>query len=411
MPTARESLEAEWAEFMVVKNSQGKNTLAENWRKSNPVEWTHLQTYRSGGIRPSLITSLGKQMVEHVTAWLSTAPSPPLPPPTIPVFGVALPTRISEAVGSDVVCTTKAQLDTALSSGATRIRVRGVIDYGGVTTTNGPRLTRRGSFSSTAMLYGVPSEGDKIIGRVMFLGDYWRIRGLDIQGYNCVKLADVSGPEQSFRFLDIDRCRLHGSPSSSILSGWGTSSDIQVWDTVIDQRGMVGIGPTGVDPYCAYMGGPTSRWTFANCLLLNGNGWSLHWYPSPSDSLYTGCTMVGGIKRGGVLLGGAKNVVGVGCIIVKSPTGAFEISSSSASSCPIYDMIGFENKNGWWTTGYSQAPNDNLLTADPLLGPDWKPRQGSPAKDHVKTARYSLLPPYDIEGNPRVTADAGCYAT
>jgi len=82
--TVREALDREWAEFKVEKNSQGKLTQAENWRRANPGEWYLLSFYRAGGDRPSLVTSTGKQMVEHVTAWHLTAPAPtpngPAPP-------------------------------------------------------------------------------------------------------------------------------------------------------------------------------------------------------------------------------------------------------------------------------------------------------------------------------------------
>jgi len=77
--TIRQALQAEWDEFMrptyVNSSGQTKRTVAENWRKANPGEWQKLQTYRaSGGSAPTLATSIGKQMVKHVTAWRMTAP-------------------------------------------------------------------------------------------------------------------------------------------------------------------------------------------------------------------------------------------------------------------------------------------------------------------------------------------------
>lgn len=329
-------------------------------------------------------------------------------------FGAELPDRIAEPTGPEDVATSASELDDALATSTRRIiRVKGFIDYGSAVmaenTANGPRLTARGTATTTHILYGVPSEGDRIRGRIMFLGDYWRIRGLDVTGYNCIKAADVSDPAKTFRFLDIDRCRLHGSLSSALLNGWGTSSDIQVWDTVFDLRGIANPSSTGLGPYCAYTGGPTSRWTFANDLFLNGNGWSLHLYPQPSDVLYTACTMVGGIKRGGVLLGGqARNAIGVGCIITGSPTAAFEINTGATGA--VYDTVGWQNKNGWWQPGYGTLPNDNLLVADPMLDGQWRPKVGSPAKGHVKPERWGVLPALDMDGRARVTADAGCYA-
>ncbi len=69
-------LNKEWAEFMkptyVNNNGQTKKTTAEAWRQANPGEWRKLQNYRAnGGEPPLLVSSIGKQMVEHVSAWRS----------------------------------------------------------------------------------------------------------------------------------------------------------------------------------------------------------------------------------------------------------------------------------------------------------------------------------------------------
>lgn len=34
----------------------------------------------------------------------------------------------------------------------------------------------------------------------------------------------------------------------------------------------------------------------------------------------------------------------------------------------------------------------------------------TPPADAIQSGRYGYIPPYDILGNPRTTADAGCYA-
>lgn len=86
LANVRAALEEEWAEFMVATNVQGKKTNAETWRLSNPGEWQKLSDYREKKIaRPSLATSFGRQMVEHVDAYhlteTSDPPDPPPPPP------------------------------------------------------------------------------------------------------------------------------------------------------------------------------------------------------------------------------------------------------------------------------------------------------------------------------------------
>ena len=93
LPTIRTALDEEWAEFMVPVNSQGKRTVAETWRVQNPGEWQKLQDYRAGsGARPVLVTSFGRQMVEHVDAYLLTGTvEPPPPPPPPPAGDWAIP--------------------------------------------------------------------------------------------------------------------------------------------------------------------------------------------------------------------------------------------------------------------------------------------------------------------------------
>jgi len=71
MTATLDALNREWNVWLEKTNSQGKNTQAENWRNSNPGEYQKLITYRSGGARPTLVTAFGRQMVEHVDAWLS----------------------------------------------------------------------------------------------------------------------------------------------------------------------------------------------------------------------------------------------------------------------------------------------------------------------------------------------------
>lgn len=106
------ALEREWAEFLVARNSQGKKTLAENWRTANPGEWTQLQAYRAGGVRPSPVTSLGRQMVEHLDAWhASSAP---------PVMGAALAAAYPPLSGLAVVDYAGAVITTQQRSSAGR---------------------------------------------------------------------------------------------------------------------------------------------------------------------------------------------------------------------------------------------------------------------------------------------------
>ena len=72
-----------WLEPTYVNNKgQVKKTIQQVWREANPGEYSQLLAYREGGPKPTLASSMGKQMVEHVEAWLTEkAEQPPEPPP------------------------------------------------------------------------------------------------------------------------------------------------------------------------------------------------------------------------------------------------------------------------------------------------------------------------------------------
>lgn len=91
-------LEDEWNVWLeptyVNSKGQTKKTIAEIWREDNPLEYDKLLLYRNGGPKPSLATSMGKQMVEHVEAYL-VAKGGGTPPPTptgseIPTYEVTI---------------------------------------------------------------------------------------------------------------------------------------------------------------------------------------------------------------------------------------------------------------------------------------------------------------------------------
>lgn len=71
-----EALNREWQVWLEKTGSTGKKTQAENWRLANQGEYDKLLTYRNGGPKPTLVTSFGRQMVEHVTAWIKAGGLP-----------------------------------------------------------------------------------------------------------------------------------------------------------------------------------------------------------------------------------------------------------------------------------------------------------------------------------------------
>ena len=114
-----DDLEAQWAIFLEAKNAKGKNTQAENWRKDNPNgEWPKLQAYRADRTkRPTLVTQMGRMMVENLDAWWEAKDvEPPVDttPPNIsitsPVNGATVKDSINiSAEASDNVGVTRVE--------------------------------------------------------------------------------------------------------------------------------------------------------------------------------------------------------------------------------------------------------------------------------------------------------------
>ena len=81
-----DQLQQEWDAFMVPtytdNRGRTKKTMAQTWREANPVEWQKLQDYRAGSAtKPTLASSMGVQMAEHVEAWLESKGGTTTPPP------------------------------------------------------------------------------------------------------------------------------------------------------------------------------------------------------------------------------------------------------------------------------------------------------------------------------------------
>jgi hypothetical protein len=87
MAETLKELEDEWNVWLeptyINSHNQTKKTVAEIWREANPGEYTKLLAYRdqSNPVKPILLTSMGRQMVEHVEAWLTEKNETTLPPP------------------------------------------------------------------------------------------------------------------------------------------------------------------------------------------------------------------------------------------------------------------------------------------------------------------------------------------
>lgn len=86
MADVLKELQDEWNVWLeptyVNSRGQTKTTTAEAWRHANPGEYQKLLDYRAEKItKPTLASSMGRQMVEHAEAWLTAKEATPLPPP------------------------------------------------------------------------------------------------------------------------------------------------------------------------------------------------------------------------------------------------------------------------------------------------------------------------------------------
>lgn len=90
-----DDLEAEWAVFMEDRpGKRGAWTQDQRWRADNPGELAALVAYRDGtGPRPTLATTTGRRMAEHVDAWREArgiVPPPPAPAGSVPAARVVI---------------------------------------------------------------------------------------------------------------------------------------------------------------------------------------------------------------------------------------------------------------------------------------------------------------------------------
>jgi hypothetical protein len=392
MPTTRESLEAEWTEFLVKKNSQGKNTLAENWRNSNPGEWSKLQTYRSGGVRPSLVTSLGKQMVEHVTAYLSTAPVPPPPPPPPPpptgTFGSALYPRLVASPGSEIQVSTLSQLTSAIANAApgSRIRNTGTIDIGGGDLT----ISRSGTSVAPFTLTG----GKFTNGRIVLNGSgYWWLKDFETQGAYWDGIKTQSGAHH----FEIDSLHIHGKVNQGILVQQG--DDFNIYDCHIHDIGFGSQeGPNQL--HCIYLNS-SKRFVVANNKLEDASAYGFQTNPGYTwatieDGFIVCNSLKGGPRsiRGGIAVDNANRMARVKYVgnIVEDADETVTVYGTPTSTT-MYDTL-------WWqTNSFEGTMNyEHCLTLDPATN----------AKGFIQSTRYQYVPPYDRLGNVRITADAGC---
>jgi hypothetical protein len=157
-------------------------------------------------------------------------------------------------------------------------------------------------------------------------------------------------------------------------------------------------------------------------MVFHNAAYNIQVYPDAPGLILTCNTVDDGMvhaqSRGGIVVGSnpgsplTVNTINVGMLTTRAAWYGVDLYNPGPGNT-TYDAIGFDNSLGDFKSG-SGMTYTHCTHADPDYV-DWDARDyhlngGSPAIDYVDPARYGLVPPTDIDGNPRTTADAGAYA-
>lgn len=339
-----------------------------------------------------------------------TATEVPVPPSD---FGNLLPPRLAESAGATVNVSTVSALQNALSSAANGSIITITANLNG----GGSQLNFSRSASAAAPITITCNPGVVLSNFSQFYissGGYLRFLGLELDGFGPAGFK-ITG---SAHDIEIDGCHIHDADRQGILVTSG-ASNIQIWNNIIHDNGSTSNGNLDHGIYFAYASGAC---VIANNLVYHNMAYNVQIYPNSPNVIYTCNTCDdhnasnGSNARGGTVIGSESlqttNTITVGYIGTNAAWYAVR-NHHPGSGNNVYDSLGFDNALGDFQTG-SGITYTNCVHADPLYvnqaARDYHLQGGSPAIDFIDPARYGYVPPTDLEGTPRVTADAGCYA-
>lgn len=367
------ALKREWDEFMHDRATPNRAqwTQDQRWRKDNPGALAALIAYRDGGERPFVPTAGGTlaRMIQHIDAWRAVWAIP------VPTFGVDMWQGFEWATGAPLGA--RVEVDSvAKLRAAVRDLPGAVIDGGNRTFDLGGQLELRN--------HGVMTEIRNAVfrtGRVLSRGGPWRLSNIladepPVSEEDCVK-GEGGG------FLHLDRVTLRRASRQGILLAPHT--DVVISNSYIGPGGRDGTFDHGI--YAA--GG--ERCLIFNSVFAGNAAYQLHFYPSYEDVRVVCCTMRGGK---GSMVSALRQGLFVGCEFVGSSRYGIE-EYRACSDVTIADCVGSENKLG----------GQNVPSAS-VVG--WRDEGSS--KGVIRPEFWRYVPPTDIAGKPRATADAGAYA-
>lgn len=366
------------------------------------------------------VHGLASGHIYHYRAVLAPGAAPP--PAT---YGDDLPDRLAESAGSTINVASTAALTAALGSAANGsiINITASLNGGGQQL----QISRVASAAAPITITCDPGVLITNFSQWYVTGQYLRFRGLDISGSTLAGIKFDGAANNN----EIDSCVIHNNLKMGILVYCVTYPDnIQIWNCIIYGNGSTsnGILDHGIYFGTAALNG-ARRCVVANCLLYDNCTFNLQIYPHTPGVIVTCCTGDGGVvhptfahTRGGFVYSDDNHAethdcLTVGCISTNAPNfyGFGTVGTFVGANNNFYDCIGFGDSAGSFDPVASKMIFDaSCTTVDPLYenraAKNFHLQGGSPAIDYVDPARYGYVPPLDIDGNPRVTADAGCYA-
>ncbi len=339
-----------------------------------------------------------------------------VPPPG--TYGFDLPDRLPESAGTTHNVSSVSALSSALSSAANGdiINITANLNGGGAQFA----ISRVASAGAPLTITADPGVLITNFSQWYVTGQYLRFRDLDVSGCALAGIKFDGNANNN----EIDHCHIHDNTRMGILVYCVTPPDnIQLWNNTIHDNGST--ANAGLD-HGIYFGtaaqNGSRRCVVANNLVYFNCAFNVQLYPNVPGILATCNTMddhyVHANAQSGIVVGSANSsAVSVDATLV----GLLSTNALHYAIQPFFAGVG---TTAYDTLGYGNAGGDfpadtnmtyvNCTHADPLYvnraARDYHLQAGSPAIDYVDPARYGLVPPFDIDGNPRVTADAGCYA-
>lgn len=350
---------------------------------------------------------------------LGTRPGPAEPPPSTPplpsVFGSILAAnfpRLVESGGSVVNVSSLSALTNAFNTApvGSIINLTANLDGG-----NSALIISRQAQAGAPITFTCdPGVTLRNFSQILLRGHYLRLRGLDIgnASIDCIKI-DVNA-----NFVEVDGCLIHDAGKMGI-NVQASPQNVQLWNNRIYNNGSTANGNLDHGVYFAYARGAC---VIANNLFYDNCAYNLQVYPDAPNVVVTCNTLDGGQVhaggRGGMVAGSetglTDNLRVIGLIGTNAPWYAIDIydPAGSMSGNQAFDSLGFGNGVGNFRAG-GGFTYVNCTSGDPLYvnraAKNYRLSAGSPAISKIQAARYGYVPPLDIDGNVRVTADAGCY--